>query len=100
LICARSGGASNTPTVARLAYDEPGTGRHTERDVEPLGLVCRGDAWWLVAWCRLRRDARAFRVDAIATWKTRRASYEPREGCSFADVIARDGHLAPRLFGY
>jgi len=86
--------------VAHVGYDEPGSGVHTERDVEPLGFVCRGDAWWLVAWCRLRGDARAFRVDRIATWKTRGASYPPREGFSFADIVARDGHLAPVLFGY
>ena len=37
----------------------------TTRDVEPLGVVCYGGAWYLVAWCRLRRDVRHFRVDRI-----------------------------------
>lgn len=37
----------------------------TARDVEPLGVVCYGGAWYLVAWCRLRRDVRHFRVDRI-----------------------------------
>jgi predicted DNA-binding transcriptional regulator YafY len=37
----------------------------TARDVEPLGVVCYGGAWYLVAWCRLRRDIRHFRVDRI-----------------------------------
>lgn len=37
----------------------------TKRDVEPLGVVCYGGAWYLVAWCRLRRDVRHFRVDRI-----------------------------------
>jgi len=39
----------------------------TARDVEPLGVVCYGGAWYLVAWCRLRRDVRHFRVDRIHT---------------------------------
>jgi predicted DNA-binding transcriptional regulator YafY len=39
----------------------------TKRDVEPLGVVCYGGAWYLVAWCRLRRDVRHFRVDRIRT---------------------------------
>ncbi|MCX6954388.1 MAG: YafY family protein [Verrucomicrobia bacterium] len=37
----------------------------TARDVEPLGVVCYGGAWYLVAWCRLREDVRHFRVDRI-----------------------------------
>jgi predicted DNA-binding transcriptional regulator YafY len=84
--------------AARIRYAPPGQ-RPTLRTIEPLGLVCRGDAWWVVAYCRLRRDARAFRLDAIARW-TRGARFVPRTGYAFADVIARDRALAPRLFGY
>lgn len=50
--------------VLRLAY----RGREraeTARDVEPLGVVCYGGTWHLVAWCRLRGDVRHFRVDRI-----------------------------------
>jgi predicted DNA-binding transcriptional regulator YafY len=86
--------------VARIGYVEPTTGERTEREVEPLGFVCRGDAWWLVAWCRLRADARAFRVDHVSTFHGDGAVYEPREGFSFAEIVARDRHLAARLFGY
>ena len=70
------------------------------RSIEPLGLVCRGDAWWLVAWCRLRGDARAFRVDAIERWSTDGEAFAPREGLSFDDIVARDRHLGASLFGY
>lgn len=71
----------------------------TSRTIEPLGLVCRGDAWWVVAYCRLRRDARAFRLDHITTWKMG-PSFAPRPGFGFEDVVARDAHLTDRLFGY
>ncbi len=50
--------------VLRLSY----RGREraeTLRDVEPLGVVCHGGTWHLVAWCRLRADVRHFRVDRI-----------------------------------
>ncbi len=50
--------------VLRLAY----RGREraeTSREVEPLGVVCYGGTWHLVAWCRLRKDVRHFRVDRI-----------------------------------
>lgn len=84
--------------AVRIAYAPP-RGEPTTREIEPLGLVCRGDAWWLVAFCRLRHDARAFRLDAITRWQPR-GPFEPRPGFSFEDVIARDRHLAERLFGY
>ena len=84
--------------AARITYAPP-RAAPTTREIEPLGLVCRGDAWWLVAFCRLRDDARAFRLDAITRWQPRGA-FEPRPGFSFEDVIARDRHLAERLFGY
>ncbi len=86
--------------VARIAYDDPLNGQHSTREIEPLGLVCRGDAWWLVAYCRLRDDARAFRVDRITGWKLTGVGCAPRAGFSFAEVVARDHHLAQRLFGY
>lgn len=40
-------------------------GRRTRREVEPFGFVGTDDHWYLVAWCRLRDDARSFRADRI-----------------------------------
>ena len=40
-------------------------GEATTREVEPLALVGSGRAWYLVGYCRLRDDQRAFRVDRI-----------------------------------
>jgi len=37
----------------------------TRREVEPVGVVSLDDAWYLVGWCRLRQDARSFRLDRI-----------------------------------
>jgi predicted DNA-binding transcriptional regulator YafY len=86
--------------VARLTYVEGSSGKRSGRDVEPLGFVCRGDAWWLIAFCKRRKDARAFRVDWIEKWKTNMVTFPPRDGFSFAEIVARDRHLAERLFGY
>jgi len=83
--------------AAAISYADGG--KRTRRTIEPVGLVCRGDAWWLVAWCRLREDARAFRVDQIAAW-TSAGPFAPRPGFSFDDIVRRDRHLAERLFGY
>ncbi len=85
--------------LASIRYVDPKTAKRSERTIEPLGLICRGDAWWLVAWCRLRKDARAFRVDAISKWKSA-GTFVPRAGLSFDEIIARDRHLGRSLFGY
>jgi hypothetical protein len=49
----------------RLVYHTAGRGERTERVVEPLRLDDLGGARYLVAYCRLRRDWRVFRVDRI-----------------------------------
>lgn len=82
-------------TIAFAPPDAP----PTRRVIEPLGLVSRGDAWWVVAYCRLRRDARAFRLDQIEEWRTG-VAFTPRAGFGFDDIIARDAHLTDWLFGY
>src|SRR3954447_5558804 len=43
-----------------------GEGNGTRRDVEASGLVRGTDGWYLVGWCRLRGDGRAFRLDRIS----------------------------------
>ncbi len=37
----------------------------SQRMVEPVGLYFIGDYWHLVAWCKLRKDYRDFRLDRI-----------------------------------
>ncbi len=37
----------------------------SQREVEPVGVVSFDDAWYLVGWCRLRREPRSFRLDRI-----------------------------------
>jgi predicted DNA-binding transcriptional regulator YafY len=50
--------------VLRLSYRD----RHdvmTSREVEPVAFAGTRTHWYLVAWCRLRDGARAFRMDRI-----------------------------------
>jgi proteasome accessory factor B len=41
------------------------SGQVTERVVEPYGLICKRQNWYLVAYCLKRRAIRVFRVDQI-----------------------------------
>ena len=79
--------------AATIVYDG------VRRTIEPVGLVCRADAWWVVAYCRLRRDARAFRTDHITAWVDA-GPFALRSGFSFEEISRRDAHLVQSLFGY
>lgn len=48
------------------------------RRVEPHGLVCKAGVWYLVAYCRKRRDFRTFRVDRIRAVEVREETTTPR----------------------
>ncbi|TDN43582.1 putative DNA-binding transcriptional regulator YafY [Curtobacterium flaccumfaciens] len=50
--------------VVRMRYRDGG-GAESEREVEPLGYIGKGEDWYLVAWCRLRDGVRAFRGDRV-----------------------------------
>ena len=45
-------------------------GIHSRRVIQPLGLAYWGRVWTLVAWCELRNDYRAFRLDRILGLQT------------------------------
>lgn len=70
--------ALRTGQVLRLSYTDR-EGGATERDVEPMGFVGKGDDWYLIGWCRLREGLRAFRGDRIgrAELLTERAPRRP-----------------------
>ncbi|MEU5882233.1 YafY family protein [Spirillospora sp. NPDC047279] len=50
--------------VVRLTYSDK-DGTETERDVEPVVFTGGTRTWYLVGWCRLRGDARIFRIDRV-----------------------------------
>jgi predicted DNA-binding transcriptional regulator YafY len=50
--------------VLRITYRDRHD-RETTRDVEPVAFAATRTEWYLMAWCRLRGGARAFRVDRI-----------------------------------
>jgi predicted DNA-binding transcriptional regulator YafY len=50
-----------------LSMDYAGLGKQeTRRQVEPVGIIFDNAQWYLVAYCRLRRDFRNFRLDRIS----------------------------------
>lgn len=50
--------------VLQIEYRDR-SGTVSRRAVEPVAFVANGPHWYLVAWCRLRQEARAFRTDRV-----------------------------------
>ncbi|MEP0213231.1 MAG: YafY family protein [Cellulophaga sp.] len=51
----------------------------TTRIIEPFALIHNNDNWVLIAFCRLREDFRAFRVDCIQKLAMLPSSFEPHK---------------------
>jgi predicted DNA-binding transcriptional regulator YafY len=54
--------------VVTIDYEDR-TGATTTRTIEPAGFVGDDEHWYLVAWCRLRRAGRSFRLDRIRSFQ-------------------------------
>jgi predicted DNA-binding transcriptional regulator YafY len=50
--------------VLQIEYRDR-SGTVSRRAVEPVAFMANGPHWYLVAWCRLRQEARAFRTDRV-----------------------------------
>ncbi|WP_010629821.1 YafY family protein [Halomonas sp. KM-1] len=50
--------------------------QHTQRVLNPYGLVFRGGRWYVSGWCHLRRDLRSFRLDRIIEATPLEASFD------------------------
>jgi predicted DNA-binding transcriptional regulator YafY len=64
------------------------------RKVEPIGLCYLTGSWHLIAWCRLRKDIRDFRVDRIRSLQLLDELYEKRKRQSLDDYLK--GTVSPK----
>lgn len=53
--------------------------KSTQRDIEPFALIHTQDNWILIAFCRLREDFRAFRLDRIQQLNSLSSHFEPHK---------------------
>jgi len=51
--------------LAQIKYHSIETNETTERIIEPFAIYSTQENWLLIAFCRLRKDFRAFRLDRI-----------------------------------
>lgn len=61
--------------LVRIEYTNK-EGITTDREIEPFAIVS-ADNWYLIAWCRLRREFRFFRPDRIHRMEVLSEHFEP-----------------------
>ncbi|MEO0752816.1 MAG: YafY family protein [Pseudomonadota bacterium] len=64
-------------------------GRQTERAVDPLTIVFMQASHNLLAWCHLRKDFRAFRLDRMRNLTQTGASFRPRRVPLLRDYLIK-----------
>jgi predicted DNA-binding transcriptional regulator YafY len=83
--------------VLRITYRDRHD-RETVRDVEPVAFAATRTEWYLMAWCRLRGGARAFRVDRVLAASDTGEPASPRSyrdlGVDIPDAIVRRPDLS------
>lgn len=63
--------------IVRFGYTS-GSGETTTRDVEPASIVLKGYSWYLYGYCRLREEARIFRLSRIEELRVADERFDPR----------------------
>lgn len=63
--------------VLSISYFTHHRQQQTQRNIEPVGIFYLESQWHLVAYCRLRRDYRDFRVDRIRDMQSTQELFEP-----------------------
>ena len=66
-------------TLAKIVYQKPDNSPPTSRVIEPQVLCYLNENWILVAWCKLRNDFRAFRIDRIQKLEFYNATFKSRD---------------------
>lgn len=62
-----------------ITYYSPDNNQTTERTIEPFAIYTTQENWLLIAFCRLRRDYRAFRLDRIKSLFVQNDTFEPHQ---------------------
>jgi predicted DNA-binding transcriptional regulator YafY len=65
--------------LTKIVYHSPDNDETTNRTIEPFALYSTQENWLLIAWCHLRNDFRAFRLDRIQKLQVLNDRFEPQK---------------------
>jgi len=63
-------------SILDIGYFANHSQQYSNREVEPVGIFYLGNYWYLIAYCRLRKDYRNFRTDRISYINTTPLHFE------------------------
>lgn len=75
--------------VLSFKYYSSYNGDYSERQVEPKGLVYYGNRWHMLAYCRLRKAPRDFRVDRLVKLEMLEERFKPYENSTFEEFLTQ-----------
>ncbi|MFK7758091.1 MAG: helix-turn-helix transcriptional regulator [Flavobacteriales bacterium] len=64
--------------LLQIAYQAKDA-KPTERLIEPLAIYSMEEKWIVIAWCRLRKDYRSFRLDRIKNFQILKENFDDRK---------------------
>lgn len=76
-------------TLVELTYFAQYKQATEKRFIEPISLVFYAANWHLIAWCRLRKDFRDFRLDRIQSFKITNEIYQRDLDKSFEEYLKK-----------
>jgi predicted DNA-binding transcriptional regulator YafY len=65
--------------LVKIIYYSPDNEQTTERIIEPFAIYTTQENWLLIAFCRLRKDYRAFRLDRIQSLFVSNDVFQPHK---------------------
>jgi predicted DNA-binding transcriptional regulator YafY len=65
--------------LTKIKYQSNDTAETTERTIEPFAIYSTQENWLLIAFCRLRKDFRTFRLDRIQSLNVLVDTFEPHK---------------------
>lgn len=66
-------------TVLKIEYKSVETAQTSFREIESLALYSTQENWILIAWCRMRKELRSFRLDHIQKLEVKNEKFQPHE---------------------
>jgi len=81
--------------AVRISYASGSTADLPGRTVEPLGLTFASDHWYLIAYCRARKDMRTFRTDRITRLEPLEVTFTPPPQFSLEAYLSDDARRRP-----
>jgi predicted DNA-binding transcriptional regulator YafY len=87
--------AISTKSILKLEYLASSSGEISLRNIEPVGIFFLGNRWLLIAYCRLRKDYRNFRLDRFRALTATTETYQTKHPAlkSFLDKMSKEEKL-------